>query len=111
MAEADSAKGTPPANYRAMLALVIFLGVLILLALGMLIGGALMGAGPGTRAGSEPYVVTLPAAAGGRISEAQLDGTRLVLRVDGGGESGGEIFVLEAATGRIIGRIALERAP
>jgi hypothetical protein len=111
MAEADSANGTAPANYRAMLALVIFLGVLILLALGALVGGTLMGAGPGSGGSDAPYVTTLPAGADAWISEAGIDGTRLFVRIDGGGEGGGEVLVLEAATGRVIGRVNLDRTP
>jgi len=94
-----------------MLALVIFLGVLIILAMGVLVGGVIMGAGPGRAGAGEPYVTTLPASADAWISEANLDGTRLVVRLDGGGEGGGEVVVLEAATGRVLGRVVLQRAP
>lgn len=111
MVEADSANGTAPANYRGMLALVIFLGILIVLALGALIGGAIMGAGPASRTDGGPYLTSLPASPGAQIGDAQLDGPRLILRLEGGGEGGGEVVILEAATGRVIGRVALEQAP
>ena len=106
MTEFDSANRSSAANHRGLLALVITLGVLILLAFGALIGGLLLGVGSGREAGgAEPYLVSLPAAAGARIAQSQLDGNRLLLRLEGGGES---IVVLEAMTGRIVGRIELD---
>lgn len=90
------------------MALVIILGVLIVLALGVLIGGVLLGAGPGNRAGSGAYRTVIPSAVESRIVETELDGNRLLLRLEGGGDA---VIVLEATTGRVIGRVELDRAP
>jgi hypothetical protein len=109
MGEGNSALGAAPANNRGLLALVITLGALILLALGMLVGGALLGAGPGA-GDAEAYQTAIPAAGDAHIAGAELDGTRLMLRIDGGDE-GGSVVVIEAATGRVVGRIELDRAP
>ena len=109
MTEADSANRTTAANHRGLLALVIILGVLLLLAFGALIGGLMLGAGPGrSAAGGETYRISIPAAAGARIAQSELDGNRLLLRLEGNGEA---VVVLEATTGRIIGRVELGRAP
>jgi hypothetical protein len=109
MTEFDSANGSSPANHRGLYALVITLGVLILLAFGALIGGLLLGVGSESAAGGTgPYLVSVPAPAGARIAETELDGNRIVLRLEGGGES---VVIVEATTGRIIGRIELDHAP
>ena len=108
MTEADSANRTSAANHRGLLALVIILGVLLLLAFGALIGGLLLGAGPGRVATGEAYLTSIPATAEARIAQSELDGNRLLLRVEGSGEA---VVVLEATTGRIIGRVELDRAP
>ena len=109
MTESDSANGTSAANHRGLLALVVTLGGLILLAFGALIGGLLLGAGSGRSAGDgEPYLISVPVASGARIAQTELDGNRLLLRLEGGGEA---VVILEATTGRVIGRIELDRAP
>jgi hypothetical protein len=90
-----------------MLALVILLGVLIVLALGALIGGAVMGIGRRPNGGA-PYLATLPAD-GQRIESTQLDGNRVLVRLSG--PSGEELVVLDAASGRLIGRIAVKPGP
>jgi hypothetical protein len=109
MSEADSANGTPPANYRFMLAVVIILGALILIAFGVLAGGMLLGAG--REAGivtDQPYLTVLPAPAAGWLSEAHIDQGQLVVRIDGAGETGGSVVVIDADTGRVIGHVELE---
>jgi hypothetical protein len=90
------------------LALVIILGVLLLLAFGALVGGLLLGAGPGGDARDEEYLTSIPAVAGARITESELDGNRLLLRIEGGEAA---VVVLEATTGRVIGRVELDHAP
>lgn len=91
------------------MALVITLGALILLAFGALIGGLLLGVGSESDAGDAgPYLVSVPASAGARIAQSELNGNRVVLRLEGAGES---VVILEATTGRIIGRIELDHAP
>ena len=107
MTDADSANETSPANHRGPLALVIILGVLLLLAFGALVGGMLLGAGPGGGVQGESYLTSIPVPAGARISETELDGNRLLLRIDGADEA---VIILEASTGRIVGRVELETA-
>ena len=107
-----------------MLAVVIILGVLIVLALGALVGGAIMrgrqpaasqganaGAttGAGAESGAAAYAARL-AAPGERLESASTDQGRIVLRFSGGA-TGGELVVLDAATGRVIGRIAVDSGP
>jgi hypothetical protein len=96
-----------PASYRGLLALVILLGALIMIGVGALIAGAMLGAG--RRAETiAPYITGVPAN-GGRIESAELQGNRILMRLTGG--AGDELVVLDAASGRLIGRIRLESAP
>lgn len=96
-------------KHRGLLAVVIGLGVLIIIAVGVLVGGLLMG---GRGAGGEPrgreaYDVNLGLAPGARLTSATLDGNRLLVqatRADGGNI----LVILDAASGRIIGRVALQ---
>ena len=108
MTDADSANNTSPANRRGLLALVIFLGVLLLLALGALVGGLLLGTGLGGGARDGEYITSIPVAAGAQITESELDGNRLLLRIEG---SQTVLVVLETTTGRVIGRVELDHAP
>ena len=109
MTEANSANTTPAANHRGLLALVITLGALILLAFGALVGGLLLGTGSQNGAAdAEAYLTSIPSAEGSRIVQTELDGNRLLLRLEGSGDA---VVVLEATTGRIIGRIELDHAP
>jgi hypothetical protein len=109
MTDADSANTTSPANHRGLLAVVIILGVLLLLAFGGLVGGFILGVGPGgTAAADEPYLTSIPATVGERIIQSELDGNRVLLRLEGAGD---KVIVLEASTGRVIGRIELDREP
>ena len=91
-----------------MLALVIILGVLILLALGALIAGIIVNAGRAGNTGA-PYLATL-LVPGERIESTQLDGNRILVRLSGG-SAGEELVVLDAPSGRVIGRIAVSSAP
>jgi hypothetical protein len=89
------------------LALVIILGVLILLGVVALILGAVLRAGK--RASADiPYAATV-LAPGERVESTQLDGNRILLRLSG--PSGEELVVLEAATGHVLGRIAINAKP
>jgi hypothetical protein len=92
-------------TYRGLKAAVIILGALILLAFGALVAGLILGGGPRTPARNAPYQVALPAAAGSRIGEARIDGNRLLLRLDGA--NGSELVVMDAPSGRVIGRVTL----
>jgi hypothetical protein len=98
---------TPSPNYRGLLALVIILGVLILLGVGALIAGAALRAGNRAPAG-EPYAASV-LAPGERIESTQLDGNRILLRLSG--PNGDEMVVLDAGSGRVIGRIAVNARP
>lgn len=84
------------------------LGVLILLALGALIVGAIMGLASVRSPASAPYLETL-AAPGERIESAQLDGNRILVRLSGA--NGDELVVLDTASGRVIGRVAVKSGP
>ena len=97
---------TLPPNYRAMKLIVIVLGVLLVLGFVGLITAMVMGVGrraPATRT-TEPYITRLVAPQSARISGAQLDGNRLIVQIDDGQ---GSVAVIEAATGRVLGRVML----
>jgi hypothetical protein len=94
-------------SYRGMLALVILLGALIMIGVGALIGGAFVSAGSRVNTAS-PYVTAVPAA-GTRIESAEIQGNRILMRLTGAG--GDELVVLDAGTGRLIGRVRLQAAP
>ena len=104
MNSAGASNASAP-TYRGLKAVVIILGALILLAFGALVAGLILGTGPRTAARDTPYRVVIPAAAGARIGEASLDGNRLLLRLDG--TNGSELIVMDAASGRVIGRVTL----
>ena len=98
------------ASYRGLLALVIILGVLIVVGLIGLIVAAMMGAG---RRGAEatnaaPFVTAVPAP-GARIESAELQGNRILMRLSGG--EGDELVILDASSGRLLGRVRLQGAP
>lgn len=97
----------PAPSYRGPLIVVIILGVLNVLALGALIGGAVMSL---SRRGevSGPYLETV-AAPGGHIVSTQLEGNRILLRLLG--SSGEELVVLDANSGRVLGRVAVTSDP
>jgi hypothetical protein len=100
----------PTASYRALLALVIILGVLIVVGLVGLIVAAMMGAGRrGAEAtGPAPYVTSVPAP-GARIESAELQGNRILMRLSGG--EGDELVILDSNSGRLIGRVRLQGTP
>ena len=118
------ANDNPPsprgANYRVLLAVVIILGVLIVVAFGVLVAGFILGwsnhdrpaaapvAAPATTAApAQPWLAQLDVPAGMRIADVHADGGRVVVHLvsPAGGE---EIVLVDAATGRVIGRIALK---
>jgi len=98
-----------PASHRGLLALVIILGVLIMIGVGALIGGAMLGAGRRAEVASAGPFVTAVAAPGSRIESAEIQGNRILMRLSGG--QGDELVILDAASGRLLGRIRLEGAP
>ena len=89
------------------MALVIILGVLILLGMVALITAAVLRAGNRVPADAS-YAATL-LAPGERIESSQMDGNRILLRLSG--PNGEELVVLEAASGRLLGRIAINAKP
>lgn len=91
-----------------MLAVVIILGVLIVLGVIGLIAGVLTGAG--ARRGVPQAYLAQIAAPGEHIESAQLDGNRILVRLSGGA-NGDELVVLDAGSGRVLGRIAVAAAP
>jgi len=79
-----------------------------MLAFGALIGGLLLGAGPGGSARDGEYLTSIPVEAGAQITASELDGNRLLLRIEGHQTV---LVVLEATTGRVIGRVELDHVP
>jgi len=104
MAQSD-VKATP--SYRGLLALVIILGVLIVAGVVALIVAIVLRVGNRATTG-EAYAASV-AAPGQRIESSQLDGNRILLRLSG--PNGDELVVLDAASGRVIGRIAVNSRP
>jgi hypothetical protein len=95
-------------NYRALKAVVIILGVLILLAFGVLVGGLIMRAGGGATATDEPYLTAIPLPAGASVTGTELVGNRLMLRIERPGAN--EVVILDANSGRVMGRVVLQPA-
>lgn len=106
----DQSVQSPP-NYRALKAVVILLGVLIVAALGALVTGMMLGVGPKSPAAqaAEPYSTRIKAPNGSYITGAEIDGNRLVVHIDDTGN--GLVVVLDPATGRILGRVLVEPQP
>jgi len=97
-----------PASHRGLLALVIVLGVLIMIGVVALIAGAMLGAGRRAEAPGTPYLTSVPARTGARIESAEIQGNRILMRLTGNGE---ELVIVDAASGRLLGRIRLEATP
>ena len=98
-----------PAIQRGLLALVIVLGVLIMIGVGALIVGAMMGAGRRADPVADSPYLTAVLAPGQRIESAEIQGNRILMRLSGG--EGDELVILDAASGRLLGRIRLEGGP
>jgi len=96
----------PRASPRGLLAVVVILGVLIMIGVGALIAGAVLGASRRTEAAA-PYLTTVPAP-GARIESAEIQDNRILMRLTGQGE---ELVILDAASGRVLGRIRLDSRP
>jgi hypothetical protein len=101
--------GTPSSapSYRGLLALVILLGALIMLGVGALIAGAVFGGGRARE--TAPFNATLDAP-GAHIESTEIQGNRILVRL-GGGAKGEELVILDAASGRILGRVAINAKP
>ena len=100
-----TASGTPSTtpSYRGLLALVILLGALIMLGVGALVAGAFLGGGRTREAA--PFNATLDAP-GAHIESTEIQGNRVLVRLAGGAK-GEELVILDAQSGRLIGRIAI----
>ena len=102
----DSTPQTTTPSYRGLLALVIILGVLFLVALiGVVAAIVLRSRGAGSS--SPAAYAARVAAPGEHLEGAAMEGGRILLRFSGA-PNGDELVVIEAATGRIVGRIAVE---
>jgi hypothetical protein len=93
-------------SYRGLLALVIILGILIVLGVIGLIVAAAMGAG-NRKPAATPYAAGVEAL-GGRVESAQLDGNRILIRLVNANFTE-ELVIVDAGTGRVIGRIAVSK--
>ena len=99
--------GAEATKHRGLMAVVVVLGVLILLAFGILVGGLILGGGTRTDAvRNAPYSVNLGMEPGARLSDATLTGNRLLVRVESA--NGGVVVILDPATGREIGRVSVQ---
>ena len=78
-----------------------------MLGVGALIAGAFLRSGRPAASGGT-YSATL-AAPSERIDSAQVDGNRILLRLSG--PNGEELVVLDADSGRVVGRIAVNAKP
>ena len=103
-------RGAAPVNqelskgstYRVMLAVVIFLGVLVVVALAAVVAGLFikMGGHGGSASGAAAGYM-LPA--GATVETMQVSGNRLILRVKT--DTGEEIDILDIADGRLVGQV------
>lgn len=97
-ANSDDPKAS--ATYRAMLTVVIVLGVLIVLAVGALIVGAVMKAS-GRHHADPTAIAVLPT--GAKIITIQTSGDRVVLGLHTA--EGDEIDIVDTESGRLVARI------
>jgi hypothetical protein len=107
---------TPPthsanssAAYRGALAAVIFLGVLIVIAVGVLVVGLVSRFAGGGRKPAEPAFAQFTLAPGNRLVSSDVSGDRLVLRLRG--PAGDEIDIIDTENGRLIAKIASAAPP
>jgi hypothetical protein len=105
LSEPGTAPRAPSTNssaaYRGALAAVIFLGVLIVIALGVLVAGLAMRFGG--RKAAPPAFAQYTLAPGNRLISTDLSGDRLVLRLRG--PDGDEIDIIDIESGRLIAKI------
>ena len=87
--------------YPFLLAAVILLGVLIVIALGILVVGLSTRLGGHARGDSSPAEFTL--APGARLVSADVSGDRLVLRLKS--SFGDEIDIIDLETGRLVAKL------
>ena len=82
---------------------------MIFAALGALVAGFILVPGKSAGGSGEAYLATI-LASGGHIEGTQLDGNRILVRLSGGA-NGEELVVVDAGTGRVLGRIAVKANP
>jgi len=85
------------------------MGVLIVLAFGTLIGGFIIRLAGGTAASERPYVSDIAIPRDATVMGAELNGGRLALKLKTPTRE--EIIIVDAASGREIGRVRLKPAP
>jgi hypothetical protein len=109
MADSSGSDTAPPSPseksaiaYRSALAAVIFLGALIVIALGVLVVGLVTRFGTGHRA-TAPAFAQFTLAPGTRLVSMDVAANRLVLRLRG--PAGDEIDVIDIETGGLIAKI------
>lgn len=100
---------------KAIKALVVFMGILLVVGLGLIGYGVATRTGKpetaakphavATSAAAEFGVVTIPVPAGARLDQTLVVGEKVVLRVTGGGAE--RLIVLDPADGRITGSFVL----
>jgi hypothetical protein len=96
---------------QALKTLVIFMGVLIVLGVALLVYGLSTRLSDGSDAGGFGEVA-LPLPAGCVLAEARAAGERLIVRSDGPAERGcQQVFVVDLASGRLLGRVGAAAAP
>jgi hypothetical protein len=95
---------------RALFALVIILGLLILVALAVLVTGFITGAaGKGGASTAAGWESALDVPAGTRVAGVQLDGARALVHLTAA--DGEEIVVVDASTGKVLGRLRIRPRP
>ena len=94
------------AAYRFLLAAVILLGVLIMIALGVLVAGLTMRLGGHGKPENAVAAYALPP--GTQILSTEVSGDRLVLRLHGPG--GDEIDVVDLQSGRLVAKVRSQKA-
>lgn len=100
------------ASQRRLKAIVIVLGVLIVLAFGALVVGFLIKLGHGKAAvtpASTPFQSSVALAPGQSVASTELKDNRLLVRLKG--PQGEEVVIVDAATGRELGRVHLKLQP
>jgi len=94
---------------RALRILVIGMGILIVLGLILVAYGLVSRQSAEVRRASGFGEVTLPLPAGCDIAEAHARDDRLIVRVGGPAERGcQEVFVIDMANGKVLGRVRVE---
>jgi hypothetical protein len=96
--------------YRGLLAAVILLSVLIVIALGILVGGLVTRFRSGGHDGAaSPAPAQFTLAPGNRLISTDVAGDRLILRLRG--PAGDEIDIIDIETGRLVAKIRSATPP